>query len=294
MSLPIVFLHAGASEYLPLSIDQARRTNPASRVILIGDESNKNFTAAEHFMLREFWDEAHSFSGVYEHMNPNRYASELFCFQRWFVLNRFLAALQIPACFHSDSDVLLFADVSALQEFYGDRPIAVNRGQSPHSSYINDAAVLQSFTDFIWDHYRSPAGKAALKHRLQTVIVRGGICDMTLFELFLEKHPELVGDTYEVRGGGFFDHNVRMSDGYEVGRHNFKRIYWRQGLPHAREIESGQLLRMYAIHFCGASKSHLKSIYYRKKLSIPHLVHEAGLMRSRFRRLGRLIFKSRR
>jgi hypothetical protein len=48
MSLPIVIIHVNNSEYLSYSLAQAKKSNPESNIVLLGDSSNDCYKFIEH------------------------------------------------------------------------------------------------------------------------------------------------------------------------------------------------------------------------------------------------------
>ena len=92
-SYPIIVLHKGSSDYLKICLAQAKFSNPNSRIILLGDETNETLAkqvGAEHYLICNYFSKALEFEKIYKHYSTNSYNFELFCFQRWFVVDEFI------------------------------------------------------------------------------------------------------------------------------------------------------------------------------------------------------------
>src|SRR6516225_1546111 len=105
---PIVFIHRGGDSYLGASLTQARVSNPDAEVYLIGDRFNRGFSGVIHLEWQDYARTAREFAKGYQHRETAEYERVLFWFQRWFILNEALRALQLPGCLYLDSDVLLY------------------------------------------------------------------------------------------------------------------------------------------------------------------------------------------
>ena len=90
MALPIIFIHKGDSFYLKYALENAKKFNPESRVILIGDKVTEYPKFVEYHEMYDYSSSALKFKKVYKHMSTNTEAIERFCFERWFILNEFL------------------------------------------------------------------------------------------------------------------------------------------------------------------------------------------------------------
>ena len=109
---PIIVLHQGNHDYLRICLEQAKFTNPNSRIILLGDKKAQSVAPdyVEFYDTKDYFNTAKEFSKVYKHHSTNYYEFELFCIQRWFIVNEFIQKNNIEYFLHLDSDVLLYAD----------------------------------------------------------------------------------------------------------------------------------------------------------------------------------------
>ncbi len=115
LPIPIIYIHKGYCPYLRLSLLQARKSNPRARVILLGDEGNEKLereTGIEFYPFKNYFTLAEKFEKIYKHHSSNGYSYEVFCFQRWFILEAFIAIEKLNGYFlYNDSDTFLFCDV---------------------------------------------------------------------------------------------------------------------------------------------------------------------------------------
>jgi hypothetical protein len=289
--IPIVFIHRGACRYLAGSITQARQSNPDAQIFVLGDRYNAGFRLARHFDAADFGDGAERFRTVYRHRSTHEVEYELFCFQRWFLLQSFLEAQALGACLYLDSDVLLYSDATVQARRFAEFDLTPSQ-TSPHCMFINRKAGLDHFCAFLMECYTSPE----LFGRLDTLFLKlqaenrpGGVCDMTAFGLFGSLGRGRVMDLYSIREGGAFDHAMSDANGFEM-ENGIKRIQWPGGLPHCRQQPGGQLLRFHTLHFQGSVKrflrSHvrLSSLRLRLTFQVNRLIAERGKVRQKWAR----------
>jgi len=258
MSIPIIFIHAGDDEYLVYSLHQAKQSNPASNVFLIGDQANRKYEceSVHHFMIENYFAGALAFAEAYRHASPNSYEYELFCFQRWFVLRDFMRALGIERCCYLDSDIMLYENI--------DRPAYYGFTNVWTMLSFNTMRTLEDFCGLITRYYREPA----MWEQLQAFTAREqfpGISDMVLSRLYIVHYPKFGGHADGVFGDSFFDGNLRhpmrfppyaAKDEMEMLDGN-KKVYFTQGKLCAK-LASGKLVRLLGQHFQGDNKLYMR------------------------------------
>lgn len=153
---PIIVLHKGSSDYLKICLAQAKFSNPNSRIILLGDETNETLAkqvGAEHYLICNYFSKAQEFAKIYKHYSTNPYDYELFCFQRWFVVDEFINSEGLDKFLHIDSDVLLYADFSKELEFidFINNYDLTYSHVSAHTSFFNSRRALCEFCNFIFE-----------------------------------------------------------------------------------------------------------------------------------------------
>jgi hypothetical protein len=288
VALPIIFIHRGACRYLAGSITQAAQSSPGSDIFVLGDRFNAGFRRARHFEAAAFSDGAKKFAAVYQHRSTHEVEYELFCFQRWFMLQSFLKAQQLDSCLYLDSDVLLFADATEEARAFAGCDVTLSQ-TSPHCAFFNRREGLDRFCDFVMECYTSPKLFAQLESEFFERRARkapGGVCDMRVFSLFDAMGRGKAGDLRKIRDGATYDHAMGQSNGYEM-RNGIKHVEWRDGRPFCRNEATGEMVRFNALHFQGDAKRllrthlQLKSPGLKLAYQINRLLAERGKLRQK-------------
>ncbi len=267
-ALPVIFVHRGYQPYVQVALDQALKYN--KEVFLITDSETK-YCRVPIFSIDEYADLAKKFAQHYLHLSPNPHGFELFCIQRWFILEEFMKKKHIDRCFYCDSDVLLYGDVNeAVTYFDGDVALLGSRSNglsaingemlSGGTCYIKQA-VLGDLVDFIAQTYADPKRRRDLRGRFENRHnKRHGICDMTLFTLFGHERENI----YDIRnltkpvGNTCFDHHMRADDSvYEMEQvcgMMVKKITFREKIPYGYNMVAKRAVRFWCLHFQGGAK----------------------------------------
>jgi len=269
--IPVVFIHKGDSEYLPLALRQAKAWNP--EITLLGDRSN--------WSVWPRWHNITDYPGsgalrAYLHMSSNPAEFEKFCFTRWFILRDFATYQNLDEVFYCDSDVVLYCDVNeARPPGTWDLALAMAHHQpeyrwsaAGHVSYW-PVSTLSMFCEFVERTYGTKKGLETLNRKWawhQKTGKPGGICDMTLLWLFAREHEIKI--LTQVRDGRVFDENINIPENrfpseYRM-RAGIKEITWREGQPHGFNLLLNEEIRFNALHFQGSAKRLINS-YARAK-----------------------------
>ena len=115
MNYNFIFIHKGNQDYFKTALKQAKKTNPESKIIVIGDSYDKKIKGVDFYDINSF---NLSFSKIYKHYSKNQYNFELFCFQRWFILKEFMINSKLDFVFACDSDLMIFEDLSKYINIY--------------------------------------------------------------------------------------------------------------------------------------------------------------------------------
>lgn len=122
VSIPIIFIHYGDSEYLKYTLRSAKIFNMSSRIILLGDKFNQHYTdiGIEHFFFENYSrsSEIILFKKVYKFIagkNHGKTEWTQFVFQRWFHIFEFIQSQGIESFWTFDSDTLIFTDLQKFQ-----------------------------------------------------------------------------------------------------------------------------------------------------------------------------------
>ncbi len=257
MGLPIVFIQKDDARFLNLALVRAKASNPDSRLIVIGDNLSPKLDFAEYYSMKGLSKGANKFNEKYVHLSTVGFDFELFCFQRWFVLNEFMHKEKINSCLHLDHDVLLYSNVTLNQKEFSKAPFAYSFGTSGHCFFINDLKQFDKLCEFITSFYTDKKRLAGLRNmyedRLQKHLL-GGVCDMTALKIFAQENPKLVMDVSEITTSGIFDHNINASDGFETFC-GLKKIIVKNGLPFVIVKSTKKIVPLKAIHMQRLAKS---------------------------------------
>lgn len=290
MSIPIVVIHKHDSYYLPYCLAQAKTSNPKSDIVLIGDQNNNHYKFIKHENISVYFKEAQEFSKIYKHLNTNIAVFEMFCFQRWFILKSFLKANRIERCVHIDSDVMVYADLTEEGKKFEQFDFTLSAGACGHCSFINSIKALEKFCDFVMSLYTDPSLFSLLESRYQERISKnmaGGANDMTALNAYRERAYSKIGETSVIIDGSTFDDNVNFSDGFEM-LHGKKRIYWVDGKPFCKHLESNEKIRFNCIHFQGSAKKYMRKSYSVKRLGLNYALYYS-LVKRQFKKAKRYL-----
>jgi hypothetical protein len=261
--LPIIFIHYGNSQYLRYSLEQARNSNPLSPIHLIGDEGNNQYSFVKHHLYRDYFKEASKFASLYKHFCDQNQQWILFVFQRWFILKEFLRTHQLERCLHTDSDVMLYTDVTKDQQTFDEYDFTVSHGNMGSVFYVNTVEGLEKFCHFLMNVY---SGKEQyyydrmLAHFVcrQNNHLRGGATEMTALAYYAEGHFGEIGEVSQILDGAVHDTCITIPHpGFEM-ENGIKKIIWKANRPYGRHIRRGKEIRFKSLHFQGSSKSLMK------------------------------------
>jgi len=262
-NLPIVFIHIDDSEYLKYTLAQARLSNPAAVIYLIGDLFNDNYDFVEHHNIKNYSSEAELFSKLYKHHSTNSYDGELFCFRRWFILKEFMKHNNIQQCLYLDSDVLLFADIQQEDLKYRDCAFTLSFGCGQGFNIIHNSGILNEFCDFIVKCFISQSFYNGLVEASDRQFHKC-LSDMVVFYEYQKRTKYKIGDISLIIDKTKHDANINLSEGFET-EGGVKKVIWTDGTPYCREIASDSLIRFNSLHFQGKSK-HLIKKHFRGSL----------------------------
>jgi hypothetical protein len=269
--LPIVFIHRSNSDYLKYVFAQAQATNPQSPVILIGDRSNDCYDFVIHREIDEFFQGAAEFEKIYSHFSTHPPSYELICFQRWFILRDFLLANKIRRCLYLDSDMMLYTDVTQDSEKFAHFDFTLTHQTNGCIFFLNRVEALGEFCQFLMDVYgkrdRYLYDKLVAHYAVRRRHgLKGGVCDMTAFQLYSENHFGDIGEVAQIIDGSVYDPGITISrPGFEM-EGGVKKIVWRNGLPYGKHVRTGREIRFKSLHFQGSGTKSLISEFYTGKL----------------------------
>ena len=265
--IPIIVVHCGKSPYLEMCLRQAHRTNPASRIILLGDETTLCPEWAEFHCIHEpeLFRDVESFYSMYRHFSSSSSAeAEKFCMARWIILRNFMHREGLTRCLAIDSDVLLFADMTREAERFA--PFAMTFAHWSetqnliHTNFVQDREALDSFVGYLMQVYRDPEQLKRAKEAGRKKNGKFRVSDMSHFYDW-SIHTEFPFCFFEdfYADGIFFDscidfgREIRSISYFPGVFRRIKKISWLDGMPQVTDRQ-GRKLQVKALHYHGAQK----------------------------------------
>lgn len=257
----IVFIHKGNSDYMKISLRQARKMNKSAKIYLIGDENNNKYDFLEHYNINNYSENTklNEFNKYYKHLSPNSFEYEKFCFNRWFILLNFMKENNISHCFHADTDVMILKEI--LDDNFKENFCYCY--DSGHSAYFS-ISELENLCDFIINYYRDEDKLYELNNIYETKKrnkVKEGISDMTLITLYAKTNKQKVIDLSEIREKSIFDHNINCGDGYQI-LGDKKKIIVKNKELYATNLKNNENIKLNTLHFQGVAKRFISYFEY--------------------------------
>lgn len=149
--LPVIFIHTGYRPYVEVAIRlTASHHQP---IVVLGDDSMQRLECIPGVEVVDVApyrdDDAIRMARLrYAHYSSNPASFEFFCFERIFILRRFLQSRGLERCFHLDSDCALLQPLSAFPHWHKHKVWLVNNdfyqtyGFSPLPSSSVHASLL--------------------------------------------------------------------------------------------------------------------------------------------------------
>lgn len=266
MNIPVIFIHKGYQDYLRYTIEQSNKNN---QVFLIGDTDPK-IKDLDFNYITDYFNGCDDFKHHYQHLNTTPVDYEIFCYQRWFILKNFMEKNNINTVFYCDSDVMLFTNVTKEWEKFNQYDMTLLHRTAAIASFITIDGI-RSLCNLIMSTYKNKDSYNYKKIESHFNVRRdcglpGGVCDMTLLELFhycsdCGGGPGKVGEMMQIINDTTYDHNINVPDqDFEFnGTHkNFKIT---DGVPYIYNKRLGRVIKFNSLHFQGSSKNLIKSVY---------------------------------
>ncbi|MGE5305780.1 MAG: hypothetical protein ACM3TN_20910, partial [Alphaproteobacteria bacterium] len=132
--------------------------------------------------------------------------------------------------------------------------------------FLNRIEALSDFCAFLFDiysgkdkyHYDKMVAHFAARKRNR---LPGGVCDMTVFQLYNELHFGEIGEAAQIIDGSVYDPAITSpAPGLEMAN-GIKKIIWREGVPYGKHLRTGREIKFNSLQFQGHSK-HWMSEYF--------------------------------
>lgn len=277
-TIPIIIYHEGNQDYLKTCIEHNLKFN--KRIILIGDDTNKNF-GAEWYDSKDIisskWDE---FEKVFENMS---YYSDKFSLQickRLFLINEFIEKNRIEEFILLDSDILAYINFSEYfhnSEF--DAAFCIPYENENNYiwtanigiSYWNRKAIndLIEFYIHIYKYEKETLREKWEFHRQNKL--PGGVSEMTICYLWAKHTQCKIANAAQKSKTGIFDYNLMSSENYLENEYvmdnilKIKKIKIIEEKPYF-ESKEGEYIKVLALHFLGPSKKYMKEFSEKSEI----------------------------
>jgi hypothetical protein len=224
--IPVIFIHWSDSFYLSTSVSCARAAG--NNVILLKD-CKYDMALAEKF------------DGSLEVI-------------RWFMLLEYMEQFDIERCLYLDSDCLLFKEI---KDEFSEYDIAISKNHCGHVTFINNIQILRKFCQYMMDSNLDTVLIDQTRKSIPDGVFPDTLSDMVLLNNFVTT-IDSVGDISKIRDESVYDHNINVSDGYEMNGPT-KRILFHKQVPYGMYDE--RLIRFNSLHLQGAESKHRMEFY---------------------------------
>lgn len=237
------------------------------QVILLGDDSNRCLCSNWEPVAQLKSERFEEFKRYYVHLSPNGYDYELFCFERYFLLEQYVREHDLTDCIMLDSDACTYTDYSRLPfREYDAAASWLYEGDSekwmivPHVLYWKRESLFD-FTDFLIAQYRNHVQQLIeKKHQLEAQHATHGISDMSLLYLWVTQRCGRFWNLAKARNGETFDviFNTKVNcDGNDFKMiHGVKKVVFCGEVPYFETI-TGEMLKANVIHAQGERKKYI-------------------------------------
>jgi len=276
LEIPVIISHFNQQpNYLKFALKSAANYNKT--VVLIGDESNKNFWRNHWNVTPVVSDKYQDFQKCYVQMSYYSKEYENSFWKRMFMLEEWMKKNDIKQAFLLDSDVMTFSNYSIqLAPILFDNYIAslmtcenqdnFRWASSCHFSYWT-LEGLENFTSFCIEAYHNKTIREQLEskwkwHNDHNKL--GGVSEMTLLYLWSKDNPR-VSNSSKVASDMTIDHSINTSTNYLEDEYQMqlgvKKIIFKNGIPYGFNKVLNKEIRFLCIHCQGTAKILMRFFY---------------------------------
>lgn len=157
-SSPVILCHYGNSPYLKYTVRALRASNPNSRIVLLGDKSNrwlKQYIEHHYFSAFDQGDLIDEFNRVYRlvagkespmHKEGDEKRDWIdFVFRRWFMVESFCKNQNIDSFWHFDSDNMILSDLASHEVKFKDVDCTEQCSGSCMNGFISNLEVVTGY-----------------------------------------------------------------------------------------------------------------------------------------------------
>lgn len=219
---PLVFVHHGASLYLPYTLRMLAFSNPQRPIVFLGNESNHSLVSpyANFVNFRELSPspERLHFEKIFRPIVGKEHGKQgwvKFVFLRFFLLYEYWLTSPSDHLWSFDSDTFVLEDLSPLEQVLHDYDCSEQCNGMCMSGFIKHPSVLQSFLKTILDLYESPAFLATEVARLQEQPTHA-FTEMRAYQVWKEQNSPKTFHLANVQDGTVCDDCLCQEHGMEM------------------------------------------------------------------------------
>ena len=272
--IPVIIIHRGMQPYLKYTLEITSKNN---EVILIGDKEVSNLSKDIdniHFVnISSYEIDNHicKFKENFKNFSTNDSEFEWRCFERVFILKKFMQESNLKQIFHLDSDAVLLVDINDLI-FNEECAYMIPNHQKDFrmDSSIHFGLIDLNFCDKFQNLYKEIYIDETKLFLIQDKInfhkknnIRGGICDMTLYYLLNEqkhvKPQNLMKEIKDINNNEYvFINNINLGEGFHsLKNFKMKGNYIKISKKSIYDLTQEKFLKVAGIHFQGSAKKRL-------------------------------------
>ena len=258
---PIIFIHFGDRDYLPLTLSCARKFNPEAPIYLLGDDANEKYKdiITHDYYSRYEPDEFLKFKKKFRYISnmsdkPFHQQMRFFCISRWFRIYEFMAQKGIEQAWYFDSDTFICRDLSQRAGLFQEHEMTIINRINGCVSCINSRDALKKYMNLAIELF---CDKKFLSNQTQIAKSKKtpyALCDMTIWGEYRKRISEL-GEASRIIDGETFDpfwvldrpDQIEKEAVWEMSKKFEKRgkeIIFIDGIPYCFHIPSKELIRM--------------------------------------------------
>ena len=258
---PIIFIHFGDRDYLPLTLSCARKFNPEAPIYLLGDDANEKYKdiITHDYYSRYEPDEFLKFKKKFRYISnmsdkPFFQKMRFFCISRWFRIYEFMQQKGIDQAWYFDSDTFICQDLSQRAGLFQEHEMTIINRINGCVSCINSRDALKKYMNLAIELF---CDKKFLSNQTQIAKSKKtpyALCDMTIWGEYRKRISEL-GEASRIIDGETFDpfwvldrpDQIEKEAVWEMSKKFEKRgkeIIFIDGIPYCFHIPSKELIRM--------------------------------------------------
>lgn len=222
MNSPIIFCHYGNSKYLRYTLECVKITNRNKRVILLGDNSNRNLAkkfGIEHYDFEDFayGNLIEQFSKSYRLIHGTNFDKVKngqdwirFAFRRWFLIQNFITKNNIKEFWHFDSDTMIVDELLCHEAKFQQYDITEQCHGNCMNGYISNVELVRKFLQKIIEIF----SRAEFLNKLDYGDTNNCFNEMSAYVIFKEEEQINRIRLSTIINGETFDDLLCRSDGF--------------------------------------------------------------------------------